>query len=81
MNVKSFPAGGEGGGGSNPIFTHFCPSPNPDFDVFWGKMGKNVQKWGKKCMEREGKSIHFSKLLILYYHYFRHIDYNTRFFV
>ena len=54
---------------------HFCPSPNPDFDVSWERMGKNVQKWGKKYMEREGKSIRFSKLLILYYHYFRHINY------
>ena len=61
--------------GSNPIFPHFCPSPNPYFDVSWGKMGKNVQKWGKKYMEREGKSIRFSKLWILYYHYFRRINY------
>ena len=57
------------------VQSHFCPSPNPDFDVPWGKMGKNVQKWGKKYVEREGKSIRFSKLLILYYHYFRHINY------
>ena len=54
---------------------HFCPSPNPDFDVSWEKMGKNVQKWGKKYMERERKSIRFRKLLMLYYHYFRHINY------
>ena len=36
-----------GGGGSNPIFSHFCPSPNPDFDVSWekwGKMYKNEEK-------------------------------------
>ena len=30
--------------GSNPIFVHFCPSPNPDFDVSWGKMCKNGEK-------------------------------------
>ena len=54
---------------------HFCPSPNLDFDVSWEKMGENVQKWGKKYMEREGKSIRFSKLLIIYYYYFRHINY------
>ena len=65
-------------GGVQP---HFCPSPNPDFDVSWEKMGENVQKWGKKYMKREGKSIRFSKLLILYYHYFRHINYQTSFFV
>ena len=23
---------------------HFCPSPNPDFDVSWGKMCKNGEK-------------------------------------
>ena len=28
-------------------------------------MGKNVKKWGKKYMEREGKSIHFNKLLYI----------------
>ena len=28
---------------------HFCPSPNPDFDVSWEKMGKKVYgKRGKK---------------------------------
>ena len=62
-------------GGVQPHFFHFCPSPNSDFDVSWEKMGKNVQKWGKKYMEREGKIIHFSKLLTLYYHYFWHINY------
>ena len=28
-------------------------------------MGKNVKKWGKKYMEREGKSIRFNKLLYI----------------
>ena len=28
---------------------HFCPSPNPDFDVSW-------EKWGKMCKNGE-KSI------------------------
>ena len=60
-----------GGRGVQPHFCPFCP----DFDVSWGKMGTNVQKWGKKYMERERKNIRFSKLLILYYHYFRHINY------
>ena len=54
---------GEGGGRVQP---HFCPSPNPDFDVCWGKMGK-------KYMEREGKSIRFNTLSAYYYHCFLHI--------
>ena len=58
-------------GGSNPIFPH----PQILISMCLG------QKWGKKYMEREGKSIRFSKLLILYNHYFRHINYLTRFFV
>ena len=53
------------GGGSNPIFAH------PQILILMC-LGK---KWGKKYMEREGKSIRFSKFLILYYHYFRHINY------
>ena len=52
-------------GGSNPIFAH----PQILISMCLG------EKWGKKYMEREGKSIRFSKLLILYYHYFRHINY------
>ena len=28
-------------------------------------MGKNLKKWGKKYMEREGKSIRFNKLLYI----------------
>ena len=28
-------------------------------------MGKNVKKWGKKYMEKEGKSIRFKKLLYI----------------
>ena len=28
-------------------------------------MGKNVKKWGKKYMEREGKSIRFNKFLYI----------------
>ena len=28
-------------------------------------MRKNVKKWGKKYMEREGKSIRFNKLLYI----------------
>ena len=28
-------------------------------------MGKNVKKWGKKYMEREGKIIRFNKLLYI----------------
>ena len=45
-----------GGGGVQP---HFCPSPNPDFDVSWAKMGK-------KYIEREGKSIGFNSLSAYY---------------
>ena len=29
------------GGGVQP---HFCPSPNPDFDETWGKMGKKYME-------------------------------------
>ena len=54
------------GRGSNPILAHFCPSPNPDFNVSWAKMGK-------KYMEREGKSIRFNTLSVYYYHCFLHI--------
>ena len=39
-----------------PIFSHDAPK-------FEFGDGKNVKKWGKKYMEREGKSIHFNKLL------------------
>ena len=38
-----------GGGGVQP---HFCPTPNPDFDV---SCVKNVQKWGKKYMKEREK--------------------------
>ena len=41
-----------GGGGVQP---HFYPSPNPDFDMSWGKMGKNVQKWGKSIWKEREK--------------------------
>ena len=34
---------------------HFCPSPNPDFDVSWGKMCKN----GKKVYGKRGKKYSF----------------------
>ena len=53
-------------GGGGRVQPHFCPSPNPDFDVSWAKMGK-------KYMEREGKSIRFNTLLAYYYHCFLHI--------
>ena len=43
------------GGGSNPIF----PQDTPKFGFGDG------QKWGKKYMEREGKSIRFNKLLYI----------------
>ena len=55
-----------GGGGSNPIFAQDTP-----------KFGfGDVKKWGKKYMEREGKSIRFNKLLynVHYYHSFLHIE-------
>ena len=61
----------KGSWGSNPIFAH----PQIliyDFNVSWGKMCKNGEK---KYMEREGKNIYFSKLLILYHHYLWHINY------
>ena len=29
------------------------------------RMEKNVKKWGKKYMDREGKSIRFNKLLYI----------------
>ena len=56
------------GGGSNPIFAH------PQI-VISMCLGEKCGKMGKKYMEREGKSIHFSKLLTLYYHHIRHINY------
>ena len=52
--------------GLEGVQPHFIPSPNPDFDVSWEKMGK-------KHMEREGKSICFTTLLAYYYHCFLHI--------
>ena len=33
------------GGGVQP---HFCPFPNPDFDVSWAKMGKKYMERGEK---------------------------------
>ena len=39
-----------------PIFSHDAPK-------FGFRDGKSVKKWGKKYMEREGKSIRFNKLL------------------
>ena len=39
-------------GGVQP---HFCPSPNPDFDVSWAKMGKI----GKKVHGKRGKKYSF----------------------
>ena len=41
-----------------PIFSHDAPK-------FGFGDGKNGQKWGKKYMEREGKSIRFNKLLYI----------------
>ena len=41
-----------------PIFSHDAPK-------FGYGDGKNVKKWGKKFMEREGKSIRFNKLLYI----------------
>ena len=43
--------------------SHFFPSCAEIW--IWEKMGKNVKKWGKKYMEREGKSIRFNKLLYI----------------
>ena len=41
-----------GGGGIQP---HFCPSPNPDFDVSWGKMCKNGEKSMEKIWKKREK--------------------------
>ena len=42
----------------SPIFSRDAPK-------FGFGDGKNVKKWGKKYMEREGKSIRFNKLLYI----------------
>ena len=46
------------GGWGNPIFSHFCPSPNPDFEVSWEKMGK-MCKNGEKVYGKRGKKYSF----------------------
>ena len=39
-------------GGVQP---HFCPSPNPDFDVSWEKMGKMCKNGGKSIWKEREK--------------------------
>ena len=49
------------------VQTHFCPSPNPDFDVSWAKMGKNEEKSIWKETEKVFVLTHCWHIIIIFF--------------